>query len=345
MTTDDDMSARAPTMRDVAAIAGVSIKTVSRVINDEPGVSSELAERVQAAVKLLGYRHNSAASNLRRADGRTATIGLLLEDAANPLFSALHRAIEDVAWEHDTLVFAGSSDADPEREKKIVLALSSRRIDGIIVVPAIHDHSGLVYMQRLGRPIVFVDRLAALPDADSVTVDNRVGGSTAVAHLVAHGHRRIAFLGDLHSIWTAAERHLGYIEGLASAGIQLDPHLVYQDIRGSVAAEFATLDLLGSANPPTALFTAQNLITIGAIRALQRLELQHKVALVGFDDLELMDLLDPGVTVIAQNAAKLGRTAAELLFARLGGDRAPPQHVVVPTRLIARGSGEIRLSS
>ena len=334
-------SGKAPTMRDVAALAGVSLKTVSRVVNQAPNVAPDLVTRVLDAVRLLDYRPNLTASSLRRADRKTAAIGLLLEDVANPFSSALHRAVEDVARQRGTLVFAGSSDEDADRQRELLLALVARRVDGLIAIPVGDNDGGLLREQRLGRPMVIVDRLVASGDADTVTVDNRAGARQAVRHLAAHGHRRIAFLGDLRSIWTAAERYLGYLEGLAAAGIQLDPRVVSHDVHGIEAAEQATLELLSTTEAPTALFTGQNLITIGAIRALQRLGLQHRVAMVGFDDILLADLLDPRVSVIAQDPATLGRTAAELLFARLDGDRSPPRHVLVPTRLVPRGSGEL----
>jgi LacI family transcriptional regulator len=345
LTNSEDTINRMPTMREVAALAGVSIKTVSRVVNQEPGVSSELVDRVLEAVKLLGYQHNATASNLRRADQRTATIGLLLDDVSNPFASALHRAIEDVARQHNTLVFAGSSDQDADREEEMVHAFVSRRVDGMIIVPANHDRSGLAHMRRLRQPIVFVDRPAAFHNADSVTVDNRASACTAIRHLAAYGHRRIGFLGDMPSIWTASERHLGYIEGLAMAGLQLDPGLVRMDIRSIDAADHVALELLGEDGAPTAFFTGQNRITIGVIRALQRLRLQRRLALVGFDDFLLADLLDPRVSVIAQDPTKLGRIAAEQLFARLAGDRSPARQIVVPTELIVRGSGEIPVAA
>ncbi|MEZ4737750.1 MAG: LacI family DNA-binding transcriptional regulator [Caldilineaceae bacterium] len=341
LTNQNDQKRREPTMREVATHAGVSIKTVSRVINQESGVSPELTERVQAAIRELDYRHNVAASNLRRADQRTATIGLLLDDVANPFSATLHRAVEAVAQQHNTLVFALSSVDDPKHEEEMVHELAARRVDGLITVPVSRDGGGLRYMQRLGKPIVFVDRLATFHDADSVVVDNRVGACHAVRHLACHGHRRIAFLGDVPTIWTAAERYLGYVEGLAMEGIRLDPALVYRSIRRIEMAEATVLTLLQDAQPPSALFTAQNLITIGAIRALQTLGLQHKIALIGFDDFLLADLLEPRVSVIAQDPTQLGQAAAELLFARLSGDTQPPQQLVFPTRLIARGSGEL----
>jgi LacI family transcriptional regulator len=333
---------RPPTMRDVGALAGVSLKTVSRVINRDPTVSAEIVGRVNRAVDLLGYRPNLAATSLRRADRKTATIGLLLEDVANPFSSALHRAVEDAARERDMLVFAGSSDEDPEREREVLAALVSHQVDGLIVVSSDQGHGDLLLeRRRSGLPMVFLDRPAPVPDIDSVTADNRAGACAAVGHLAAHGHRRIAFLGDLHSIWTAAERERGYLDGLAAAGIPVDRALVRRDIRSGEQAREAVLELLAAAGAPTALFTAQNLITVGALRALRQLGAQRRVALMGFDDVQLADLLDPPVSVIAQDPPSLGRTAAGLLLARLDGEESPTRHVVVPTRLVARGSGEI----
>jgi LacI family transcriptional regulator len=329
-------------MHEVAALAGVSIKTVSRVINRQPTVSPDIATRVQHAIQLLNYRPNVAAISLRRADHKTSTIGLLLEDVANPFSSALHRGVEDTAARHGMLVFAGSSDEDPIRARHVIEAFVSHRVDGLIVMPAGPDHDGLLVDQlRQGKPVILVDRKVDFLDSDSVTVDNRIGAIEAVRHLAAHGHRRIAFLGDARSIWTAQERHAGYREGLAALGIPYDPELVRQDFPTVELAEGATLDLLASAHPPTALFTAQNLITLGAVQALRQRGLQHRVALVGFDDLTLGDLLDPAISAVAQDPRAVGRTAAELLFGRLAGDLGPSKQVVVPTRMVVRGSGEI----
>jgi LacI family transcriptional regulator len=329
-------------MRDVAALAGVSIKTVSRVVNDEGGVTPGLAAQVLSAVDRLDYRHNLTASSLRRADGKSATIGVVLEDVANPFSSALHRSIEDVALGRGVLVLAGSSDEDPVRERQLVSAFASRRVDGLVIVPAGHDHSYLLNERRAGTAIVFADRPPNFFDADTVLTDNAAGVRHAIRHLVAYGHRRIGYLGDLQTIATAAARHEGYIAELAAQGIPLDERLVRQDLHGVESSESAISEMFASAQPPTALFTAQNLITMGAYRSLRRLGFQQKVALVGFDDIMLSDLLEPGLTVIAQDPVAIGRTAAELLFRRLDGDRSPSVHHVIPTRLITRGSGEIR---
>src|ERR1051326_3895631 len=222
-------STRGATMREVAALAGVGLKTVSRVVNGEPGVSPELTARVSEALRLLDYRPDSNASSLRRADRRTATIGLLLEDVANPFSSAVNRAIEDVASKRGVLVFAGSSDGDPAREARFVRAFASRRVDGLIAVPVAADQRTLVTERQQGLPIVLVDRLAMSPSIDSVTVDNRHGAARAVEHLAEHGHARIGFVGDVRTIWTAEERYLGYLEGMAGRGLRLDPAMVERD--------------------------------------------------------------------------------------------------------------------
>ena len=339
---DGSVGRSRPTMRDVAAAARVSLKTVSRVVNGEPGVSPRLTKRVLVASERLKYRHNLTASSLRRSDGRSLTIGVVLEDVANPFASTLHRAIEDVAVKRRVLVLAGSSDEDDRRERELVEAFASRRVDGLIIQPSSHDHRYLLAERSAGVAIVFVDRPPEKLDADYVVTDNVAGTRRAVRHLVEHGHRRIAYLGDLHSIATAAERHRGYVEELEEQKIQLDQSIVRLDLRGIAKAEAAVAAMMRGPKPPTALATGQNLITIGAFRALRAMDLHERVALVGFDDFLLADLLQPGITVIAQDPGEIGRVAAAALFRRLDGDRSPAQRHTVRTRIITRGSGEIR---
>jgi LacI family transcriptional regulator len=327
-------------MRDVAALAGVSLKTVSRVINGETTVAPELAARVTRAADALDYRPNLTARSLRSSDGRTRTIGVLLEDVANPFSSSLHRAVEDVASVRGVAVLAGSVDEDPERERRLALALIARRVDGLIVVPAGEDQSYLANEQRAGLSIVFADRPPRLLRADAVVSDNTAGARTAVRHLISAGHTRIAFLGDLATIATAADRFAGYAEAFDEARIGVDDEFVRFDVHGVDAAAAATRAIFASSQP-SALFTTQNLITIGAVRALRDLGLQHQVALLGFDDFPLAEMLEPAVTVIAQDPADIGATACKVLFERMDGDRSPPRLHTIPTRLIIRGSGEI----
>jgi LacI family transcriptional regulator len=338
-------SARRPTLKDVAAIAGVSMKTVSRVINGEPGVAPAKVESVEQAVRQLDYRPNLTASSLRRLDGRTAAVAALLEDLANPFSAELHRALEDVAHDHDVLLFAGSLDESPEREKRLVRAFTSRRADALIIAPASSDQGYLAYEVPEGTPVVFVDRAPVGYEADAVVADNVEGARNAVTHLIDHGHRRVAFLGDRATIQTARDRFEGYQQALHAHGLPLDPDLVVHGLEDAGRAEAALPGLMELPAPPTALFAAQNEITVGAFRHLQAADLQHQVALVGFDDFPLADLLHPGVTVVAQDPTAIGRAAAERLFARLAGDSTPSRTVVIPTRLVVRGSGEIAASA
>jgi LacI family transcriptional regulator len=328
-------------MEDVAALAGVGLKTVSRVVNGEPGVSPTLEAKVRRAIEQLSYRRDANASMLRRLGGRTQTIGLVLEDVSNPFSSALHRAIEDSARARNVLVFAGSCDEDASRERDYIGSFRDRRVDGLIIVPASRDHTFLYEEQRAGTALVFVDRPAGHLDADSVASDNVGGAVEAVKHLVAHGHRRIAFLGDLPSIWTADERLRGYTQATDSVGIDHREELIRTGLRSSEAAQRAVDEMLALPDPPTAIFTSQNLLTIGGIRALRNAALQRRIALMGFDDVALGDIVEPAISVVAQDPQAIGRAAAELLFRRMDGDTSAPVHQVVPVKLIARGSGEI----
>jgi LacI family transcriptional regulator len=290
---------------------------------------------------MLGYRRDLNASTLRRADRVSASIGLVVADVANPFFAAVMRGVEEVARERGVLSFTGSSDEDPARERALTHALGGRRVDGLIVVPTAGDQSHLLADRAVGLALAFVDRPPQYLDADAVLSDNHGGVTAAVRHLLGAGHRRIAFLGDSGRLFTTAERLRGYRETLAEAGIAPDDSLVRLDLSGPGAAESATRGLLGCAEPPTAVVAGQNLLTVGAVHALRALRRHHQVALVGFDDVPLADALDPGLTVIAQQPLVLGRRAAELLFSRIDGYDGPSRTVIVPTDLIARGSGEL----
>ena len=329
-----------PTMKDVAALAGVSLKTVSRVINGEPTVAADLAERVRRAADALDYQPDLAARNLRSSDRRTRTIGVLLENVANPFSSAVHHAVEVQSRARGVAVFAGSVDESPGRERELALALVARRVDGLIIVPAGDDQSYLARDQQSGLSLVFVDRPPQLLRADAVLSENEGGSRRAVRHLLAAGHRRIGFLGDLAGIATVHARLAGYRAALAEAGIAVDEDLIRLDMYSTEVAEAGVRTLLAECDP-TAIFTTQNLITIGAVRGLRSLGLEREIALVGFDDFLLADLLQPAVTVVAQDPVAIGTAACELLFARMDGDQSATGVRTIPTRLIPRGSGEI----
>ncbi len=333
---------RRPRMRDVAQLAGVGIKTVSRVVNGEPNVSPATMTKVLAAVEELGYRPDVYAGNLRRSEGRTRTLGLLVSSVANPFASLLHRGVEEVASERGVAVFASSLDDDADTELRMVEAFLRRRVDGLILTTIRPDQSYLEPERARGTPMVFVDRLPHGIEADAVVCDNEEGAVAATRHLLEHGHTRLAFLGDLEEIETARSRRDGFLSELARAGIAEADAIAVTGLHDEAGAQRVVTELLTSKNPPTAIFSAQNLITNGAIRALRALGLSHEVALVGFDDVPLGDLLDPPATVVAQDPQQMGRLAAEQLFARLDGDVSRPRTMVVPTHLVVRGSGEIR---
>jgi LacI family transcriptional regulator len=251
------------------------------------------------------------------------------------------RAVEDVARHRGVMVLAGSVDEDPTRERALVADFLAHSVDGLIIVPAAADQSYLAPERRSGTPVVFVDRPPQNLNADAVVAANREGAGGGVDHLIRHGHRRIAFIGDLPAIHTAAERELGYRDAMARREVAIDETLIRRNVRGVDEAIQAVQRLMEDPHPPTALFAAQNVLALGAYVALRRLGRRTDIALVGFDDFPLADLLEPGVTVVAQNPSLIGTLAAETLFGRLDGNDGTTTTHVVPTELIQRGSGEI----
>jgi LacI family transcriptional regulator len=325
-------------MRHVADRAGVSLKTVSRVINDEPGVARATADRVFTAIEELGFRRNDLAASLRQG-GSTATLGLVIEDLGNPFYSAIARAVEAAAHARGFLVITGSCEEDLEHERKLVLALLSRRVDALLLVPAMHERDHAWLLRELdGIPVVFLDRPPAGIDADAVLLDNHGGARTGAEHLLARGHRRIAYVGDTGDLFTASERVAGFREAMEAAGVPVDERLVRAESHDVAQAEAVVRELLAlpEGERPTALLTGNNRNTVGALHAMR--DGGEDLALVGFDDFELADLL--AITVVRHDSSRMGAAAAELAFARLDGEDGPARQVKVPTELVARGSGE-----
>lgn len=330
------------TIRDVAALAGVSLKTVSRVVNDEAGVSPQVRIRVQSAVRRLDYRPNLAASNLRRNAARTGLIGVLVQDLSNSFSAELVRAIEDAARPRSTAVLAASLDEAADREQELVHDLVRRRVDALVIMPATERQDYLAAELRAGTPVVVVDRPPRGIDADSVTVDNTLGARRAVEHLFDQGHERVAGLFHLAQVSTARDRLAGYTAAHADRGVGVDHRLAVLGLSSPDQAAAAVGRLLDLDDPPTAIFAGRNILTEGAVRMLASRGLQHTVALVGFDDFALADLLDPPLTVVRQDVGLIGRTVADLAFARIDGNTEPARHVVLEPTLVVRGSGEIR---
>jgi LacI family transcriptional regulator len=327
-------------MRDVASTAGVSLKTVSRVVNREDGVRPATAARVEAAIAHLGFARNDVARSLRH--GRANALGLVIEDVANPFYSAIARTVEDAAHARSHILITGSCEEDAERERELVLRLLRRSVDALLIVPAGDDHRYLLPEIGAGTPIVFLDRPPRGVEADTVLLDNVGGARAAVEHLLRHGHERIAYVGDMPPLYTASERLIGYRAALRGAGLRPDEGLVSAGSHDAASAEQATRELLAlpPERRPTALFTANNRNTIGALRALR--DGDGTVALVGFDDFELADMLPVPVTVVRHDPAEMGRMAAAMAYERLDGDDGLPRRRTIDCAVVARGSGELR---
>jgi LacI family transcriptional regulator len=317
----------APTLRDVAERARVSPMTASRALREDAGVSAATRARVQEAAAELGYRRNEAARNLRL--GRSSgLIGLVVTNLANPFYSQLALGVEAAVAEGGLRVMLGNSGEDPARERQLVHDFASRRLDGVVVVPASNDHSHLAALN--GMPVVLAASPPVKVAADSVLLDDFGGTWEATRHLIRAGHRRIGFLGLPSSTWTGSERYRGYCAALEEAGIPLDPQYTSHRQSDVASAEQATLALLDLAEPPTAIFAANNRNTIGAYRAIRSRQLDTRLA--GFDDFELADLLGLPLTVVSYDPRELGREAARLLCDRI--DNASRREPVAPRRLV-----------
>jgi LacI family transcriptional regulator len=329
-----------PTLKDVAREAGVSVKTVSRALYDEPRISPATRARVLEVVKTLGFRPNTLARHMR-AGGRDRAVALVIPDLANPFFASVASGVESAIRDHGLTLLLGSSDEDPAREQSLVTTFLDRQAAVLLVVPtAASEHAYLRPERRRGLPIVFVDRPPVKLTADCVVSANHDGAHTAVSQLLSYGHRRIAFVGDRPvSLYTRQERFRGYRSALSDAGIPVDEALVV-DAHLDVDSAAITAALLALPDPPTAIFAANNLVCMGVVTTLSR---SHRwdVAVIGFDDFLLANAFDPGITVVAQDTTHLGRTAAEIGLARLHGDRTRARTVTLPTTMIKRGSGEV----
>lgn len=331
-----------PTIKDVAREAGVSIKTVSRALNDEPRISAATRQRVLDVVAALGFRPNTLAQHMR-AGARDRAVALVIPDMANPFFGSVAAGVESVIRDQGLTLIVGSSDEDPDRERVLVTTFLDRQAAALLIVPAAAgDHAYLRPERQRGLPVVFIDRPPVRLTADCVVSANHDGAGEAVAHLIAQGHRRIAFVGDTPTtLYTRQERFRGYKAAMEAAGLRPDPALV-ANAHLAVDGAAITRRLLALPDPPTAIFAANNLVCMGVVTAISRAH-RWDVAIVGFDDFTLADAFEPGITVMAQDTARLGTTAAELALARLQGDRSRARTVTLPTSLVRRGSGEVPL--
>jgi LacI family transcriptional regulator len=325
---------RQPTMRDVAQLAGVSPATVSRVVNNERYIRAETRASVERAISELGFHRNEIARTLR--PGQTAeTIALVIEDPANPFWSAITRGAVETARLHQHMLVVGSTGQSFDQERELLRDLVRRRVDGLLVVPTAHDHSDLQAELARWAPMVFIDRVPPGVSADSVVLDNVGGARRAVEYLIAEGHTRIAYIGGDPAVGTGATRRAGYRRALRSAGLRYDPRLVSLGNHTVEDAWAAADELINGPAAVSAIFADNNRICVGVLHAVDR----HggDIGVAGFDDVELADLIGSSVALVTYDAVQVGRQAAEMLFARIGGSTQPYKQIVLPTTLVLRG--------
>lgn len=319
-------------MAEVAKEAGVSITTVSHVLNRTRPVNAGTVKRVQAAIERTGYRPHSIARAL--AGARTHSIGLAISGLSNPYFSDLIAAIEAQAAEHGCTLLLGDTHDEPQQELQMVQELVRRRVDGLLLAPSTGAEDGtLRYLATQSLPVVLIDRFLPV-GIDQVGPENEGPTAQLVEHLAERGHRRIGLVAGLQGLSTTEERIRGYRVGLQSSGLPVDEALIASGASRHEPARIATHRLLDTADPPTALVAANNAMTIGVMHALRErgLNVPDDIALVAFDDFEWSDLFRPHLTVIAQPTSAIGSKAVQLLLSRLDEpDRAPQSIRLAPT--------------
>jgi LacI family transcriptional regulator len=329
------------TMRDVARVAGVSAKTVSRVFNDDPHVTAETRERVRWAMQKLNYVPNLLARSFRA--GADAAVGLAVPDIADPFFAAMTSSIEvDLVGRGMAVVVTslGEGADRAETERSALEALLRRQISGLIVACVSADQSYLAPWQER-TPMVFVDRAPKGLSGVYVIEDDLGGAHEAVTHLASHGHRRVAFLGVSTPVTTIRRRLKGYRSAVAENGLLDRPDLVCMPAESAEESAAALVKRLEAPNPPTAVFSSNVLCTMALVLALQRAG-RADIAVVGFGDIPMAAAISPAVTVVDQDPAGLGRIAVERLLQHIEDPGAPlRRRTVLPVHLIPRGSGEL----
>jgi DNA-binding LacI/PurR family transcriptional regulator len=326
------------TIADVARRAGVSVPTVSRVLNGRSNVAGKLVARVHAAILELNYRPSRAAQRLRTQDNRL--VGVIVSDITNPFYINVLRGIEYVLSKEDISLLISNADADSTREANMVRVMRSEGVAGIIVAPTQEASPALMAAATDGLPLVVFDRRMRDMDVDTVVGDGLAGAVSAINHLVALGHKRIGIInGPLH-LSSARDRYSGYLQALSDAHIKADAALTrFGDYRLESGYQLA-VELISLKRPPTALFVANNQMTIGALNAIHdaRRRIPEDIAVVGFDDFDWAVSLNPPLTTVAQSTFDIGCQAASLLLSRIGEPKRPARTVMLNTLLIVRAS-------
>jgi len=329
-----------PTIGDVAREAGVSTKTVSRVTNGDDYVAAETAERVRQAIERLGYRANPLARSLRK--GRDEAVAIIVESIADVFFSFMVDAVEKVARDAGLFLIVASAGRTADEERAVVNGLLNRSVRGLMIVPSHLEYGEEAFPIGLGGvPVVFIDRPPHGLAADAVVIDNEATARHAAEHLIAHGHRRIAFVGTDLDQTPVNLRLGGYRKALSAHGLAYDPALVTCHRHWMTGDERLLAGALALNDPPTAVLSGNTVSSVAVVRELH-LSKRTDVAFVSFDDYPMADALDPAITVARQDPALMGRRGFELLLERIEGKKTKPRRVVLPTTFIERGSGEIR---
>jgi LacI family transcriptional regulator len=331
------------TMADVARSAGVSVATVSHVLNGTRPVLPHTRQAVLDAVEELGYTPNTLARSL--VTSRTRSIGLAVSAISNPYFTEILQGVEAGALAHGYGLLVADPHDEPDHERKAVRLLHERRVDGMIVAPSAAPGGLVAYLRRHAVPTVFLDRVLDSPAGDAPAFDQVCADSTEptarlVTHLAGLGHRRIGLVAGRPGLSTTRERIAGYRQGLAAAGLPYDERLLAHGDSESAGAERATAALLSLGARPTALVTANNAMTIGALRALRDagLSVPHDIALCCFDDFAWADLFEPRLTAIAQPSREIGAEAVRVLLDRLAEPDRPARTVRLPCTFVHRTS-------
>jgi LacI family transcriptional regulator len=327
------------TVKDVAQAAGVSQATAARALGGYGYVSTVARRAIEQAARDLGYRRHAVAQAL--ASNVTHTVGLVVSDIENPFFAAVARGLSDVLEPEGYTILLANSDEDLEREERLVEAFRSRRVDGLAVAPSVSSAiPHLTDLVSADVPLVLFDRPVRGLRVDVVLVDNKDGARVAVEHLLRLGHTRIGLVSDPPEIASSAERIRGYRAALEAAGLPIDERLIA--LTGSTRAEGynGARALMETRRRPSAIFTANNMMSVGTLLALRDLGLRvpQDVALVGFDDLEWTTLIEPPLTVVRQPVQEIGWRTAERLLARMRGDRSRPRRIRLATEFVVRGS-------
>jgi LacI family transcriptional regulator len=321
---------------DVARASNTSPKTVSRVLNEDPKVSVETRKLVLHKIKELNYQVDILARSLRV--GYDNVIGVVVQKIGDPFFAQIVEEIEREANKKGIGVIVGSSHGDFDRENTLVQNFKQRRVAGMVITAQDVNYK---YMKDMNIPVVFIDRNPINFKGDVVRVDDFAGAETATNHLIKHGHKKIAFIGDELKIKTSNLRHEGYLKALSDHQYKIDPKLDRVSVSTPEEAFANTIDLLNLKDPPTAIFAAKSVLAVGVVQAIHKID-RKDIALISFDDFTLADTIEPAITILDHSPIAVGQAAIKRLLEKLENPHLEEMEEILGLSVIERGSGELR---